>query len=46
MELKSGHVRLPWRASHKLIFLRGMTKMDAHDLPLVILTLNFIRNKL
>jgi hypothetical protein len=37
---------LPWRASHKLIFLRGMTKTDAYDLPLVIHTLNFMRNKL
>jgi hypothetical protein len=42
----SGHGRLPWRASHKLIFLHGMTKMDAHDLPLAIPALNFIRNKL
>jgi hypothetical protein len=37
---------LPWRVSHKLIFLRGMTKMDAHDLPLAITTLIFIRNEL
>jgi hypothetical protein len=41
-----GHGRLPWRASHKLIFLHGMIKMDAHDLPLAIHTLNFIRNEL
>jgi hypothetical protein len=34
------------RASHKLIFLHGMVKMDAYDLPLAIPTLNFIRNKL
>jgi hypothetical protein len=33
---------LPWRASHKLIFLRGMTKTDAYNLPLAIPTLNFI----
>jgi hypothetical protein len=37
---------LPWRASHKLIFLRVMTKTNAHDLPLAIPTLNFIRNEL
>jgi hypothetical protein len=43
---KSGHGRLPWRVSHKFIFLRGMTKMNAYDLPLAILTLNFIRNEL
>jgi hypothetical protein len=36
---------LPWRASHKLIFPRGMTKTDAHDLPLAIPALNFIRNE-
>jgi hypothetical protein len=33
---------LPRRASHNLVFLRGMTKMDAHDLPLAIPILNFI----
>jgi hypothetical protein len=38
----SGHGRLPWRALHKLIFLHGMIKMDAYDLPLAIPTLNFI----
>jgi hypothetical protein len=27
----SGDSRLPWRASHKLVFLCGMTKTDAHD---------------
>jgi hypothetical protein len=32
--------------SHKLIFLCGMTKMDAYDLPLAIPTLNCIRNEL
>jgi hypothetical protein len=37
---------LLWRASHKLIFHRGMIKMDAYDLPLVIPTLNFIRNEI
>jgi hypothetical protein len=37
---------LPWRASHKLGFLSGMTKTDAYDLPLAILTLNFIQNEL
>jgi hypothetical protein len=37
---------LPWRASHKLIFLCGMTKTDAYELPLAIPTLNFIRNEL
>jgi hypothetical protein len=30
----------PWRASHKLVFLRGMIKTDAYDLPLAISTLN------
>jgi hypothetical protein len=44
--LKSGHGRLPCRASHMLIFLRGMTKTDAHDLPLAIPALNFIQNEL
>jgi hypothetical protein len=43
---KSGHVRLPWRASHKLIFLREMAKTDAYELPLAIPTLNFIQNEL
>jgi hypothetical protein len=43
---KSGHGRLPWGASDKLVFLRGMTKTDAYDLTLAILTLNFIRNEL
>jgi hypothetical protein len=42
----SGHGRLPWRASHKLVFLRGMTKTDVNDLPLAIPTLNFMRNEL
>jgi hypothetical protein len=42
----SNHGRLPWRASHNLVFLRGMTKMDAYDLPLAISALNFIRNEL
>jgi hypothetical protein len=36
---------LTWRASTKLIFLRGITKMDAHDLHLAILALNLIRNE-
>jgi hypothetical protein len=41
----------PWLPSHgelypKLIFLRGTTKTDAHDLPLAILALNFIQNEL
>jgi hypothetical protein len=43
---KSGHSRLPWEASHKLVFLCGMTKTDVYDLPLAILILNFIRNEL
>jgi hypothetical protein len=30
----------------KLIFLRGMIKMDAHDLPLAIPAFNFIRNEI
>jgi hypothetical protein len=33
---------LPWRAT-QLIFLHGITKTDAYDIPLVIPTLNFIR---
>jgi hypothetical protein len=37
---------LSWRAPHKLIFLRGMIKMGAHDLSLTIPALNFIRNEL
>jgi hypothetical protein len=37
---------LPRRALTKVVFLRGTTKTDAHDLPLAIPALNFIRNKL
>jgi hypothetical protein len=37
---------LPWRASHKIFFLPGMIKTDAHDLPLAIPALNFIRKEL
>jgi hypothetical protein len=37
---------LPRRAPTKTIFLHGMTKMDAHDLPLAISSLNFIQNQL
>jgi hypothetical protein len=33
----------PWRASHKLVFLRGINKTDAYDLPLAIPILNFTR---
>jgi hypothetical protein len=36
----------PWRALTKAVFLCGMTKMDAHDLPLAIHIHNFIRNEL
>jgi hypothetical protein len=39
---KSGHGRLPWRSLTKLIFLCGMAKTDAYNLPLAIPTLNFI----
>jgi hypothetical protein len=39
-------VALPWRASTKLVFLHAMTKTGAHDLPLAIPALNFIRNEL
>jgi hypothetical protein len=46
MELQVRPWPPPWRASHKLIFLHGMTKTDAYDLPLAILTLNFIRHEL
>jgi hypothetical protein len=46
MELKSGHGRLSWGASHKLVFLHEMIKTDAYDLPLAIFILNFIRNEL
>jgi hypothetical protein len=35
-------VALPWRASHKLVFLCGMIKTDAYDPPVAIPTLNFI----
>jgi hypothetical protein len=44
--LKSNNGRPPWKASTKLGFLRGTTKMDVHYLPLAILVLNFIRNEL
>jgi hypothetical protein len=40
--LKSSNVRPPWKASIKLGFLGETTKTDAHDLPLAILSLNFI----
>jgi hypothetical protein len=40
------HGRLPWRALTKVVFLHGMTKTDAHNLPLVIPALNFIQNEL
>jgi hypothetical protein len=43
---KSGHGRLLWRALIKTVFLRGMTKTDAHDLPLAIPVLNFIQNEI
>jgi hypothetical protein len=33
---------LPWRASTKAVFLRGMIKMDAQDHPIAIIGLNFI----
>jgi hypothetical protein len=46
MELKSGHGCLPWGASTKPDLLHGMNKKDAHNLPLAISVLNFIRNKL
>jgi hypothetical protein len=46
MELKSGHGCLPWGASTKPDLLHGMNKKDAHNLPLAIPVLNFIRNKL
>jgi hypothetical protein len=37
---------LLWRASHKLIFLCGMTKIDAYNLPLVISSLDFVGSEL
>jgi hypothetical protein len=37
---------LPWTALNKAVFLHGTTRMDAHNLPLAIPTLNFIRNEL
>jgi hypothetical protein len=40
--LKSSHGCLIWRASTKLVFHRGMTKTDAHNLPLANPALNFI----
>jgi hypothetical protein len=42
----SGHGRLTWGDSHKLVFLRRMIKTNAYDLPLAIPILNFIRNEL
>jgi hypothetical protein len=40
--LSSAMAALPWRASIKLIFLHATAKMDAHNLPLALLGLNFI----
>jgi hypothetical protein len=36
----------PWPPSVSSFFLRGMTKMNVHDLPLTIPALNFIQNKI
>jgi hypothetical protein len=44
--LSSTMVAPPLKASNRLGFLCGMTKTDAHELPLAIPTLNFIRNEL
>jgi hypothetical protein len=44
--LTSAMTALSWRVLIKAIFLRGITKTDAHELPLAILSLNFIRNQL
>jgi hypothetical protein len=42
----SAMAALPWRALTKVVFLRGATKTDAHDLPLAITALNFNQNEL
>jgi hypothetical protein len=44
MEVKSGNGCPSRKASTKLDFVRGKTKMDVHDLPLAIPSLNFIQN--
>jgi hypothetical protein len=44
--LKSGNGHPPWKASTKLGFLHGTTKMDVHHLSLAIPDLNVIRNQL
>jgi hypothetical protein len=44
--LKFGNGRPPWKASTKLGFLHGRTKIDAHNFPLAIPNLNFIWNQL
>jgi hypothetical protein len=44
--LKSRNGRPTWKASTMLGFLHGTTKTDAHNIPLAILGLNFIRNQL
>jgi hypothetical protein len=46
MEQSLAMATVPWKATTKIIFLRGMIETDAHDLPLANPALNFIRNKL
>jgi hypothetical protein len=46
MELMLSHGCLRWKASTKPDFLKGITKMDSHDLPLALPGLSFTQNQL